>query len=430
MDFALFVILNGVLLIRPEELLPDIDGLRLYLIAIALNVFVAAPRLAETLRLKELAARPITVCVLGVWAAGILSQLVRGQIGLAIDFAGEFGKVMLYYLLLVSIIDSSSRLRAFFGWIVAFVVVISTLGLLQHHEVIDIETMRPLERGTNVDPETGERTLIYQLRGTGIYNDPNDLCLILVTGSLCALYRSSSAGGLALRVLWLLPIGLFGYAVMLTQSRGGLLGLLVAAATWAYGRFGWKKGLLICAVLLPGMFFLSSGRQSELSTGSDTAQTRIQVWSEGLVALMRNPLTGIGVHEYSDEVGHVAHNSFVHAYVELGLLGGSLFLWTFALSGYGLIRANPDWNPTLFRLRPFLLAIFVGYTVGIFSLSRAYVQPTYMMLGLAEVYLRMAYPSPPDWLQVDGVMARRLIAVGIVGLIALKVLTQMLLSLG
>ena len=34
MSFALFLVLNGVLLIRPEELFPEIAGLRLYLIVI------------------------------------------------------------------------------------------------------------------------------------------------------------------------------------------------------------------------------------------------------------------------------------------------------------------------------------------------------------------------------------------------------------
>src|SRR5207302_81154 len=45
MSFALFIVLNAVLLIRPEDLLPEIAGTRLYLIVIALNVIVALPDL-------------------------------------------------------------------------------------------------------------------------------------------------------------------------------------------------------------------------------------------------------------------------------------------------------------------------------------------------------------------------------------------------
>src|SRR4051794_35891200 len=101
MGFWLFLLLNTVLLIRPEELLPDIAGLRLYLMVISLCVLTAAPQLIDALQPHRLGERPITVCVLGVWCAGILSQVVRGQVGEALDFAGEFGKVVLYYLLLV-----------------------------------------------------------------------------------------------------------------------------------------------------------------------------------------------------------------------------------------------------------------------------------------------------------------------------------------
>jgi hypothetical protein len=430
MDFAFFILLNAVLLIRPEELLPDIAGLRLYLIVICLCLATAGPRVVARLQPSELAERPITVCVLGVWVAGILSHLARGQAGLAIEFAGEFGKVMLYYLLLVSVLDTPNRLRAFLGCLVVIVAVITTLAVLQYHGFIDVEALQPLERKDGYDEETGEREVTIQLRGAGIYNDPNDLCLILVTGSISALAASAFAAGIG-RVAWLLPIGLYGYAVTLTQSRGGLLGLMVAGLVCGGARFGWKRTLLAAAAVVPAAMLVLGGRQANISLGSeDTAHSRVALWSDGLVEMMRNPVTGIGPGEYVEEAGMVAHNSFVHAYVELGLLGGTLFLGAFALGAVGLYRAVPAANPTLARLRPFVLAIVVGYAGGIFSLSRNYVVPTYMILGLADAYLRVALPVPPGWLRFDGRMAGRLAIVGVAGLVGLKLLTQVLLSLG
>ena len=432
MNFALFVLLNAVLLIRPEELLPSIAGLRLYLIVIAGCLLTTGSRILEKLRPGELAAQPITVCVLGVWAAGILSQLARGQLGLAADFAGDFGKVVLYYLLLVSVLESVGRVRAFLGWIVVFVVVISTLGLLQYHGVIDNEALRPLERKDyRSELDTEEADVFLQLRGTGIYNDPNDLCLILVTGSLCALYRAVSAGGWIGRLLWLAPIGLFGYAVVLTQSRGGLLGLAVAAFAWAYGRFGWKRTLFLAAALAPAPALLLSGRLADIGLGKgDTAHERFELWSEGLVALMQNPVTGIGVGEYADVAGLVAHNSFVHAYVEMGLLGGSLFLAAFFLSALGLHRVKPVWSPPLVLLRPFVFAIVIGYAGGVFSISRNYVVPTYLVLGLAASYFQLVRPSLPLWFRCDGRMAVWMAGLGVVGLLGLKLLTVGLLASG
>ena len=99
-------------------------------------------------------------------------------------------------------------------------------------------------------------------------------------------------------------------------------------------------------------------------------------------------------------------------------------------AGVGLYKIDPRWHPTLLRLKPFLVAIVVGYAAGVFSLSRAYMQQTYMTLGLAEAYLCLALPSPPDWFRTNGRMWGRLFAMGIVGLVGLKLLTQLLLTLG
>jgi putative inorganic carbon (HCO3(-)) transporter len=430
MTFPLFVLLTGVLLIRPEELFPAIAGVRLYLISLGLCLLAAGPRLMEVLRPAELTRRPITACVLGVLAAGVLSQLARGHFGSAADFVEDFGKAILYYLLLVAVLDTPHRLRAFLGWVVVFVVVQSGFALLQYHEVIDNPALRPLER-REVDPTTGELVTFQQLRGSGIYNDPNDLCLALVTGGLCALYRSVAAGGIASRVLWLLPIGLFGYAVVLTRSRGGLLGLIVAVLVWGYGYFGWRKMLPVTLAVVPVLAILGGGgRQTNITIGKgDTGHQRVELWAEGFSALMRNPVTGIGVGEYAEEMGLVAHNSFVHAYVEMGLLGGGLFLGAFYLAVVGLHRARPPVGSAMARLRPFVAAIVLGYAGGIFSISRDYTVPTYLVLGLAAAYLRLAPPSPPGWYRLDGRMVARLCAVALAGLIGLRVLTSLLLRL-
>lgn len=427
MDFALFVALNAVLLIRPEELFPDLAGARLYLIVIGGCLLTTGPRLLAKLQWSELKARPVTVCVLGVWAAAILSQSAQGQIGLALDLGAEFGKVMLYYLLVISVLDTVGRFRAFLGWIVAFVIVITTLALLQYHGYIDLAALRPLER--KVDGE--EETFILQLRGTGIYNDPNDLCLLLVTGSVCALYRSTSANSLLERILWISPIILLGYAVTLTQSRGGVLGFGLAAVVWMYGRYGWVRTLLLTAALAPLASSVLGGRQADIGLGKDdTAHQRVGLWADGFLAMDRNPVTGIGMHRYAEEAGLVAHNSFVHAYVELGLLGGGLFLGAFYFGALGTYRVRPVWNPELERLRPFVLAIVLGYAGGAFSISRNYIVPTYLVLGLADSYLQLARPALPAWFQLDRRMIGALAGLAVAGLVGLKFLTQVLLVMG
>ena len=61
--------------------------------------------------------------------------------------------------------------------------------------------------------------------------------------------------------------------------------------------------------------------------------------------LRQAPLFGIGVGKYEDEVGLVAHNSFVHAYTELGIFGGALFLGAFVYPLGTLHRLGVESSP-------------------------------------------------------------------------------------
>ena len=435
MSFAFFIVLNGILLIRPEDILPQIAGLRLYFIVIGLCALTTFPQIIDQFSPDRLAKRPITICALGLLVALLLSQIVRGHFEVFDTWAPEFAKVLLYFLLLMAVVNTPERLLTFAGWIVVFVVVLAALGLLQFFEYIDVENLRPCEQ-REYDETSGEVIMYPRLCSAGIYSDPNDMCLILVTASICCLCRFSFAASILIRIIWVLPLCLFIYSITLTKSRGGFLGLLVSGLTLLYARYGAKKCLPLAAIFLPLVLVLFGGRQTNFNTGGDdTAQERMRLWAEGLALLMnRNPVTGIGVGQYAEELGLVAHNSFVHAYVETGLFGGTLFLSAFYLSIYGLWRIRRDralvHQPRLRRIHPFVFAMVIGYAAGCYSVSRNFVIPTYMVLGIAAAFISMSYPITPAWCQFNEAMAKRLVIVGIVGLVFLKLFTQMMVRYG
>ena len=437
MSFALFLLLNAVLLIRPEELFPDLAGLRLYLIVIVLCTAVSILDVLQQLSLESLIRNPITTCVLGVLLSVVVSLVFRGMIGEGLDVGGEIGKVILYYLLFVAVVNTPQRFRLFLGAIVALAAVQTTLSLLQYHEYIDVEALRPLERMGEEDPDTGEIINAFtQLRASGIYQDPNDLCLILSTGILCCLARAVTAAGLLTRIAWLLPIGIFGYAIVLTQSRGGLLGLLAGLFVLLCMKLGPRRGAILGLIGLPLIVLAIGGRQADINTSaSDTANQRFQLWSEGMTLIWINPITGIGVGQFADEVRHVAHNSFVQAYVETGLFGGTLFTcaFAFAIVGVWLLPREPEFanrSVAFQRLQPFVVAMIVAYAAGLFSLTRNFVVPTYMMLGLCAAYTRLALPATPAAYRLSATRLRQMVIVGIFGLAFLKVITTVMVKYG
>src|SRR5262249_34255234 len=122
-----------------------------------------------------------------------------------------------------------------------------------------------------------------------------------------------------------------------------------------------------------------------------------------------SPFFGAGVDEFAKETGHVAHNSYLHCFSELGFLGGVCFLGASYLAVWGLYRlsrpAPPGrpggrpvgrqiLDPELRALYPYLAGAVTSYAVGMLTLTLCYVVPTYTVFGLAVAFLAQAATRP------------------------------------
>ncbi|MBY0460318.1 MAG: O-antigen ligase family protein, partial [Gemmataceae bacterium] len=272
---------------------------------------------------------------------------------------------------------------------------------------------------------------IARMVSSGIFNDPNDLCLVLGLGILCCTYRATvCATNLFVRGVWLLPIPLFVYALAETHSRGGLLGVMAGGGAYLYSRYGGPKALpfVVCGVAV--VLAAAGGRQGDIS-GGGTAHERLMMWADGLTELLRHPLqipTGLGQGWLVDAHGLVAHNSFVQGYVELGLFGGGAFMGAFLLGMRLLDRIGrgidaPRWAV---ESRHFGFAVLAAYAMGCYSLTRNYVVPTYLVLGLVSVLLEAAAPRLPEKFVVDQNWFRRAVLFAVCGLVFIKLATMVL----
>jgi hypothetical protein len=396
MDFVLLILATAILFLRPQDFVPEWTTLPLYLVFLIVAALVASGSIARQLTAGSLQARPITMCVIGLLGAILVSHLSHSLFWEARTYGAEFAKVLLYYLLLVGVVNTAERLRSFLGWLVIFFAVLTALSLLQYHGAITLPQATVLEQTQKIDEETDDVLSVARLCGYGLFNDPNDLCLLLVSGMGIAAYFMTDRRLGWQRLLCLGLIGLFAYGLALTQSRGGFLALLVGLLVLLHARVGvWKAGLA-GGIAVPILLFAFAGRQTEISAADDTGQSRVQLWSEALELFKQEPLWGIGQGAFEEHVGLVAHNSFLHSFVELGFFGGALFLGAFFTSLWGLYRvsrASANADPETARLGHYLLAIIAAYAVGLMLLSRAYIAPTYLMLGLAVVYFSVAAPA-------------------------------------
>jgi O-antigen ligase len=384
MAFFLFLLVNLVLFIRPSELMPELAEIPVYNIAIVAALLVAAPKVIEQLKPAVLRRQPTTICLLGLLPAIILSFPIAG-IPYGIETAGnDFLKVVLYFLLLVAVIDTRRQLRLFLIFLAILITTSASLALLDLRGAIDVPAIEPImqsDRG-----QDGELIEYTRLQSTGVFQDPNDFAMILISGIvMCFFFIGDSTGGF-LRFAWLLPLAICADALWETKSRGGLLALVAGVSVLAYARWNGRRAAIAGLLVLPVVFAGFATRNDGGMSGG-TGQQRVEIWNDGMILLRSHPLFGIGYEEYVNECGHVAHNSFVHSYTELGLIGGTLFLGVYGTSVWTLLRIRKD--PALVEntrdrwLTAGVSALVAAAATSQFSLSRAYVVPTYMFVGLA-----------------------------------------------
>jgi hypothetical protein len=400
--FGIFLLVNATLFVRPAELFPSLEGRPIYEALILLCLLMSLPSLLKELTPAALKRWPVNFCVVALLPAVALSHLVHLHFEPAAADSFSFFKLVVYYMLLVVHLNSLNRLRKFLFVILVCTLVMTTLSVLEYNQLIDVPELSAIHQlqSDPMDAVNTEDGDLARLSSLGIFNNPNDLSRIVVVAMfLCMIYLGERRYGLA-RYLWGGPVLFLGYANFLTYSRGGFLGLLGGLAVLFLLRYGWIKTTLLGCLVLPVLFAASAGRQTDISLNAETAHQRILLWRDGLVAMQASPVFGTGMNTYPEITGGlVAHNSFVHAFTELGLVGGTLFvgLFYFAISPLCRLQASKAQlaSQQVSRLGAFVIAILVSYAIGLLSSSRCYEVPTFLLIGVASAYARLAAARAP-----------------------------------
>ena len=382
------------MVVRPGEMHPALNGLPIYESLILGALLCGVTDVGRCFRWCNLIQQPTVLCAAGILVAILMSHLTRMYFHGVVNGVPAFLKTLLFFGLVVSLTDTVNRLRRLFVVLALSATVTVSLCVVDHLEIIDFEFITPIVESDGVTA-TNELSHVNRMRGTGIFQDPNDISLLIVFAGVISTYFLTDRTLGVLRFGWLGPLSVLAIGLLLTKSRGGLLGAGTSFVSLVICQYGWRAALA-AGVLGVAAASVIAGRQANIDFESGgTGHERITLWREGLVALRSSALLfGIGQGMYADWAGLVAHNSFVHAFVELGLIGGTVFvgcLFFPALSLWRLRRARLQLDhPELKRLYPFIVAMLAGWTMGLQSLSRAYEISTYMMLATQVVYLNLA----------------------------------------
>lgn len=188
----------------------------------------------------------------------------------------------------------------------------------------------------------GTRVTVGRELGS-LLGDPNDLALVLMfpISFAVSLMVNRGLGRFAKIVGFIATIALFS-AVIATQSRGGLLGVMAVFGLFSYRRiqskvlfFGGGAIAAMALFVLAGISDRASGGASE--DGIDaSAMGRLWAWQAAWGMALANPITGVGLKNFYsnyyfysphwDGLNHAVHSTWFGVMAETGIIGIIVFI--------------------------------------------------------------------------------------------------------
>jgi putative inorganic carbon (hco3(-)) transporter len=234
--------------------------------------------------------------------------------------------------------------------------------------------------------------------------DPNDLCLVLLFAwSFCLaviVIRPSPVDC----ILGLIATPALLWAMIATQSRGGLIGVLAVVAI--IGSQKWKSKpvmVLTCLALCAAIFIaMADNRGSSFGEDSafdDSSQNRLNAWIAAIKMGISRPIWGVGLNTFRENLWSyktdmwadyhdmVAHSTWLTVFAEIGVPGFVVFIMMVG-STWRACRHNLSALECLNNgkaLKVVALGLMGG--VGGFCasgtfLSQAFTWPIYIFVGL------------------------------------------------
>ncbi len=371
------VIFIALLYTRPEDTYPELAGLRLNLIVSLTTLFGLMLNLA--LRREKPFTHPFVGCIVGV---GLWCIVSAWNIGTMSETAEAVGKVVVLAILVVNL----ARDRKSY-WVVIATILAGSLYLGVRATQLYYSGQALVHAG------------VERAQGQGIFNDPNDLAATLLVGVGMALLLMVRLKGFW-RIVFAALSGFLVFVIILTNSRGGMLSLLVVIFAFLTMTMKHKTLALVMALIVSqGFLLFGPKRMTTFDSTEGSANSRFWFWTNGIDLLKASPITGVGFNRFMEHNGGlVAHNSYVECFAEIGFPGYCFFIGAIyygfrrKLSEEGQDEKAVEDMRTVMATRLALM----GWLAACFWISRTFSPNMFLYIALPLAGERaLCKPDPP-----------------------------------
>ena len=326
--FTGLLILIGIMVVQPGELLEAAGALHVERVSAALVILAVVMELRQARRLPQVVGHPVLTAMYAFLGVMVLSLVGSVWLGATIAAVQSYLRTLAYSLLIINVVRTPRRLT----------VLMRFLMLL--HTYLALTTLKGYYSGDIMFAQGISRAEGQTSFGGG----PNELAATLVAAMPLFFMGFRVEKSWLWRLLWMGSLAACVWCVVLTGSRSGFLGMLmVAVLFWLMSP---RKVLTLAAalallvglwVVMPQQYKTRYGtiKSAELD---ESSQGRIDAWKAGVRMFVDRPLLGVGAGNFG--TGHArqagefqrgswleAHSLYVQIIAELGILGVLSFGW-------------------------------------------------------------------------------------------------------
>lgn len=279
-----------------------------------------------------------------------------------------------------------------------------------------------LVASTGIHAVYGLAQYVYMLRGVrfgemdrfgdatrigGLAFNSNIYALFLLVGIPIMISEAVENKKRSLRILFVFMTMFSSFAVALTASRTGMIGLALIIIIYSL-LFARKIGNLVVLLFFGALAialvpaYVPQRLIDRSLSGEDTSMSnRYYVHTDGMTMFRKSPIFGIGLDNFAKHHrelpytkvtfrGTDPHSTYLQVLVETGVVGFSIFMVFLLITLFGLIKSVKDFRMIgsvfMSRAARDFLMIYLAFLIFSTSNTLTYIQYLWMFFGLEPAF--------------------------------------------